>query len=210
MKKLFAILLLACLPAAVLAAGAPAGTTHEPVFVKLETSDGDVFLQLDAERAPKSVANFVQYVKDGHYDGTVFHRVIAGFMAQGGGYTTDFTEKETRAPIENESKNGLSNRRGTISMARTNDPHSATAQWFINLVDNPRLDGSEHRWGYAVFGEVVRGMEVLDGIAVIPTGPAGPFRSDVPFRPVVIKHAAVIEALPPAEKPAGPAGKTGA
>lgn len=172
------------------------------VLVKLTTTDGEVFLELDPGKAPKSVANFVQYVKDGHYDGTIFHRVIPGFMAQGGGFTADLEEKPTREPIQNESKNGLSNARGTIAMARTRDPHSATAQWYINLVDNPRLDGSEHHWGYAVFGKVVRGMDVIDSIAAIPTGPAGPFRSDVPFRPVIIKRAEIIDALPEQPAPA--------
>lgn len=192
--KTFATLLFTLIPLA--AIGAPTS----PTLVLLETTDGDIYLEMDAAKAPKTVENFVKYVKDGQYDGVIFHRVIPGFMAQGGGYTPDFKERDTREPIENESKNGLSNVRGTIAMARTNDPHSASAQWFINLVDNPRLDGAEFKWGYAVFGKVVRGMEVVDAIATIPTGPAGPFQSDVPFRPIVIKNASVVETLPSAEK----------
>ncbi len=175
--------------------------TAAPVYVKLETSDGDIFLELDPVKAPITVANFVEYVKEGHYDGTIFHRVIPGFMAQGGGYRRDLSEKTpSREPIQNESRNGLANLRGTIAMARTNDPHSARAQFFINLVDNSRLNGTDYRWGYAVFGKVVKGMEVVDAIAQIPTGPAGPFTSDVPFRPVEIRKASVLEALP-AEAP---------
>ncbi|HEX7046843.1 MAG TPA: peptidylprolyl isomerase [Gammaproteobacteria bacterium] len=205
MKRILALALLAFAPATALAGDAPAADTAaatEPVFVKLATSDGDIFLELDREKAPVTVANFVQYVKDGHFDGTIFHRVIPGFVAQGGGYTVDFTEKPTREPIQNESKNGLHNLRGTIAMARTPDPHSATSQWYINLVDNPKLNGSDFKWGYAVFGKVVRGMDVVDEIALVPTGPAGPFESDVPFRPVVVKQALIIDALPPEDAPA--------
>ncbi|MEM7284178.1 MAG: peptidylprolyl isomerase [Pseudomonadota bacterium] len=163
--------------------------------VEVDTTHGTFILQLDAENAPISTANFIQYVKDGHYTETAFHRVIAGFMAQGGGYDLDLQQKETRDPIENESKNGLSNLRGTISMARTNQPHSASAQFFINLVDNARLDGTEYTWGYAVFGKVVEGMEVLDDIAKIPTGPGpeGTFRSDVPQSAAFVKTMKVID-----------------
>lgn len=188
----FLVLLLAAL----MLLAPPAGLAAEPVYVKMQTSDGDIFLELNPEKAPKTVANFVQYVKDGHYDGTILHRVIPGFVAQGGGFTPDFKEKPTREPVENESKNGLSNLRGTIAMARTNEPHSATAQWYINLADNPRLDGKDYKFGYTVFGRVVEGMAVLDEIARIPTGPAGPFQSDVPFRPVVVEKAEVLEQLP--------------
>lgn len=171
----------------------------DPVYVKLEITDGDVYLSLNPLDAPETVANFVQYVKAGHYDGIVFHRVIPGFVAQAGGYTTDLEERKTREPVKNESRNGLSNRRGTIAMARGGDPHSAAAQWYINLSDNTRLDATEHRWGYTVFGKVVYGMQVIDEIAQIPTGPAGPFDSDVPFRPVVIKKATVVKELPTPE-----------
>lgn len=193
MKRMLA-LVFALLVSPTFAADAPAAGGR--MLVKLQTSDGDIFLALNPDKAPKSVANFLAYVKAGQYDGTIFHRVKPGFMAQGGGFTSDFKEKETREPIENESRNGLSNTRGTIAMARTNDPHSATAQWYINLVDNGYLDGTDYKWGYAVFGEVVRGMQVVDSIAEIPTGPAGPFQGDVPFRPVVIEKAEVVEALP--------------
>lgn len=202
MKRMLALALLTLAPALAFAGDAPAGDVAapaDPVFVKLATSDGDIFLELNREKAPITVANFVKYVEDGHYDGTIFHRVIPGFVAQGGGHTVDFEEKPTREPIQNESKNGLLNIRGTIAMARTSDPHSASAQWYINLVDNPRLNGSDFKWGYAVFGKVVRGMDVVDEIALIPTGPAGPFKSDVPFRPVIVEKAVVIDALPPEE-----------
>lgn len=191
MRTLLATLLF-CLP--LVASGADA-----PTLVHLQTTDGDIYLKMDEKHSPKTVANFVKYVQDGQYDGVIFHRIIPGFMAQGGGYTPDFKERETREPVENESKNGLTNARGTIAMARTNDPHSASAQWFINLVDNPRLDGKDYKWGYTVFGKVVRGMDVVDAMAEIPTGPAGPFQSDVPFRPIMIKKASVVDALP-AEK----------
>jgi cyclophilin family peptidyl-prolyl cis-trans isomerase len=150
-------------------------------------------LELDAARAPKSTVNFLRYVRDGHYDGTIFHRVITGFVAQGGGYDAEFAERETREPVQNESKNGLSNERGTIAMARTQDPHSATAQFYINLADNARLDGAEGRWGYTVFGRVVDGMDVVDAIAAVPTGPGGPFRSDVPQAPIVVREARVLD-----------------
>ena len=156
--------------------------------VKFVTSAGDIVVELDAAKSPKSVANFVQYVKAGHYDGTIFHRVIANFMIQGGGMTTDMKEKETRAPIALESKNGLTNQRGTIAMARTQDPNSATAQFFINVKDNDFLNQAQSRDGngYTVFGKVIEGMDVVDKIKVTPTGPG-----DVPVQPVVIKRATV-------------------
>ncbi len=156
--------------------------------VKLATSAGDIVVELDAAKSPKSVANFLQYVKAGHYDGTIFHRVIANFMIQGGGMTTDMKEKETRAPIGLESRNGLTNQRGTIAMARTSDPNSATAQFFINVKDNDFLNQANSRDGngYAVFGKVIEGMDVVDKIRVTPTGPG-----DVPLQQVVIKRATV-------------------
>lgn len=200
--KAFVILLLGAISIATAASPEEVPTPVDPVFVKLELTEGDIYLSLDRENAPQTVDNFVKYVVDGHYDGTILHRVIPGFVAQGGGFTTEFREKETREPIQNESKNGLSNRRGTVAMARTQDPHSARAQWYVNLADNTRLDGTEHRWGYTVFGRVVNGMEVFDEIARIPTGPAGPFGSDVPFRPVVVRKASVVKELPvPEEEP---------
>lgn len=156
--------------------------------VRLVTSAGDIVVELDAAKSPKSVANFVEYVKAGHYDGTIFHRVIENFMIQGGGMSADMKEKETRAPIPLESRNGLTNKRGTIAMARTSDPNSATAQFFINVKDNDFLNQAQSRDGngYAVFGKVVQGMDVVDKIRVTPTGPG-----DVPLQQVVIKKATV-------------------
>jgi peptidyl-prolyl cis-trans isomerase A (cyclophilin A) len=156
--------------------------------VKLATSAGDIVVELNAAKAPKTVENFVQYVKAGHYDGTVFHRVINNFMIQGGGMTADLKEKATRAPIPLEARNGLNNDRGTIAMARTPDPNSATAQFFINVKDNDFLNAarSPDGNGYAVFGKVVSGMDVVDKIRAVPTGPG-----DVPTTPVTIKKASL-------------------
>ena len=162
--------------------------------VTFETTHGSFAVALEPEAAPETVANFVQYVRDGHFDGTIFHRVISGFMIQGGGYTERYEQLKTRAPIENEAPNAPGNDRGTIAMARTADPHSATAQFFINVVDNDFLN---HRgknpqgWGYAAFGRVVDGMETVDRIAALKTGPGGPFPSDVPQEAVVISKATV-------------------
>ena len=165
--------------------------------VKLHTNPGDITLALDAEKAPKSVANFVAYVKDGHYNGTVFHRVIKGFMIQGGGFEPGekMNQKPTKAPIDNEANNGLKNERGAIAMARTNDPHSATAQFFINTVDNDFLNHTSptpQGWGYAVFGKVTEGMDVVDKIRSVRTGNRG-FHQDVPLEDVIIESAEVIE-----------------
>ena len=183
------------LPLLLLAFSAHAAEQRMPLFPKVAftTSAGNFVVQLDGRRAPLTVANFMKNVEDGHYDGTIFHRVISGFMAQAGGYDKDLTEKPTRNPVPNESGNGLSNLRGTIAMARTNDPHSATAQFFINLVDNQRLDPGAGRWGYAVFGEVIEGMDVIDQIAALETGPKGRFRSDVPKTDVIIRSARVVD-----------------
>ncbi|MEF7617458.1 peptidylprolyl isomerase [Aquincola sp. MAHUQ-54] len=158
--------------------------------VRLVTSMGTIVIELDAAKAPKTVANFVDYVKAGHYDGTVFHRVIDGFMIQGGGMDASLQEKPTRPPIPLESRNGLVNSRGTVAMARTMDPHSATAQFFINLKDNAFLDQANSRDGngYAVFGKVVSGMDVVDKIKAVPTSNKGPHQN-VPVQPVVIKQA---------------------
>ena len=160
--------------------------------VKLATSAGDIVIELDKAKAPKSVENFVQYVKDGHYNGTVFHRVIPNFMIQGGGMTADMVEKKTRASIPLESKNGLSNVRGSVAMARTNDPNSAPAQFFINVQDNPRLDAANARDGngYAVFGKVISGMDVVDKIRAVPTSSKG-MHDDVPMMPVTINKATI-------------------
>jgi len=169
-------------------------TTPEHSTVLMETSHGNFKLQLDAGKAPKTVANFIEYVKSGHYDGLAFHRVIADFMIQGGGYSADgYKERSTRAAIENECHNGLKNLRGTIAMARTNDPHSATSQFFVNHADNAFLDGGRAgQWGYAVFGKVIEGMDVVDKIAAMPTGRIRPFGQDVPIDPVTIIKASLV------------------
>lgn len=162
------------------------------IRAKIATSKGDIVVELDEAKAPATVANFLQYAADGHYDRTIVHRVVPGFVIQGGGYSRQFIERPTRDPVAYEGDNGLSNLRGTIAMARMTSPQSATAQWFINLVDNPELD---HRvtdlgpdYGYAVFGRVIEGMEVVDAIGAIPTGPGGPFESEVPVESVVIER----------------------
>ena len=159
-------------------------------MVTLTTSLGAIELQLDAGSAPDTVSNFIAYVEGGHYDGILFHRVIPNFMIQGGGMRAGLVENSTRAPIENEASNGLKNLRGTIAMARTQDPHSATAQFFINLKDNSFLDHTEKSsagWGYAVFGQVISGMEVVDQIASVETGSVG-HHQDVPIDEVIIEH----------------------
>lgn len=165
--------------------------------VVLHTNKGDIRIRLFRDKAPISTANFLKYVESGHYDGTVFHRVISSFMIQGGGFTQELEQKPTMDPIQNEANNGLSNKRGTIAMARTMAPHSATSQFFINVVDNDRLDyrgpASGRTWGYAVFGEVISGMEVVDDIRYIETGSGGPFRSDVPQEAAIIEKAEVIK-----------------
>jgi cyclophilin family peptidyl-prolyl cis-trans isomerase len=161
--------------------------------VRIDTTLGTFVVQLDRPRAPLTVANFLRYARRGFYNGTIFHRVIEGFVIQGGGYTANYKEKPTRKPIPNESGNGLSNTRGTIAMAREAAPHSATSQFYINLADNKSLDPQPSRWGYAVFGDVVEGMGVVNKIASVPTGPAGPFRSDAPQAPVVIEKVTILK-----------------
>ncbi|MCC5868207.1 MAG: peptidylprolyl isomerase [Gammaproteobacteria bacterium] len=161
--------------------------------VEVETSQGSFVVELDARRAPLTVRNFLGHVADGHYEGTVFHRVVQGFVIQGGGYTADFELKPTTHMVANESGNGLSNRRGTIAMARTPDPHSADAQFYVNLVDNVSLDPNPSRWGYAVFGAVISGMEVVDAIGHVATGAGGPFERDVPQAPVVIREVRLLD-----------------
>ena len=163
--------------------------------VLLKSNKGDITLSLDAVKAPKTVANFLQYVKSGHYDGTIFHRVIDNFMIQGGGMTAGLKEKASGAQIENEADNGLKNERGTVAMARTSDPHSASAQFFINVGDNDFLNHSAKNsqgWGYAVFGKVTDGLEVVDAIRKVKTGNAG-FHQDVPAEDVIIEKASVLE-----------------
>ena len=163
--------------------------------VELQTSMGRITLELYADKAPQSVENFLQYVKDGHYNGTVFHRIIPNFMIQGGGFTADFSQKKTRGPVRNEAANGLKNTLGTVAMARTPDPHSATAQFFINTADNAFLDftaPTQQGHGYSVFGKVVKGMEVVEKIAKVATGTKPP-HSDVPLKAVIIERATIIE-----------------
>ena len=167
----------------------------DKVMVEMTTSKGVIELELDAKNAPITVANFLEYVKSGHYDGTIFHRVIPGFVIQGGGLQSGMAEKATRTPIENEADNGLKNLTGAICMARTNEPHSATSQFFINLKDNSFLDHTEKSaegWGYAVFGRVTSGMDVVEAIAAVATGNAG-YHSDVPLEDIVLEKAVVSE-----------------
>ncbi len=163
-------------------------------MITLHTNYGDIVLELDFEKAPKTAANFKQYAEDGFYDGTIFHRVIDGFMIQGGGFTEDFTQKETREQIQNEADNGLQNLTGTVAMARTNDPHSATAQFFINVKDNSFLNHSgktANGWGYCVFGKVSDGMDVVNKIKGVKTGSKG-FHQDVPKEAVIIQKVTVV------------------
>jgi len=175
------------------AAGAPGALAADPQ-VDLKTNLGTIRLELYPAKAPKSVENFLKYVKDGHFNGTVFHRAIDNFMIQGGGFDKDYQQKKTRDPIQNEAKNGLKNDLGTIAMARTNAPHSASSQFFINGKNNDFLNSANAQdgWGYAVFGKVVSGMEVVMKIAKSPTGPGGPFPTDVPREMVLIESASLV------------------
>lgn len=188
--KLFANLLGIMIAGLALAQAAEA----QPVKIELATSMGVIVLELNADKAPKSVANFVEYVKSGHYDGTVFHRVIDGFMVQGGGFDKDMKQKPTRAPIQNEAANGLKNDLGTVAMARTADPHSASAQFFINIKNNDFLnfkEASPQGFGYAVFGKIVGGLDVVEKITKVTTGnTAG--HQNVPREPIVVQKARVL------------------
>jgi cyclophilin family peptidyl-prolyl cis-trans isomerase len=188
MKKLFTLLALSLISSLAFAA---------PVYVKLETNRGDIILELNQDKAPLSVENFVKYVNDGFYDGTIFHRVISNFMIQGGGFDEDLTRKTTRETIKNEAANGLKNNRGTIAMARLGAPHSASSQFFINVQDNPALDytGEDNgrTWGYAVFGKVINGMDVVDEIRFAQTGANPPFPGNFPIKTMRINKATVIE-----------------
>ena len=183
--------------------------TPDGAVIALETSMGTIQIGLYATKAPRSSRNVLNYVKTGFYNGTIFHRVIPGFMIQGGGMDAKMVEKPTGAPVRNEARNGLSNTRGSLAMARTNDPHSATAQFFINVRDNVKLDFgiSPDGWGYTVFGEVLSGMDVVDAIVGVPTTSMGVYQN-VPIKPVVITKARVISEPPPATPPA--ATKAGA
>jgi len=162
--------------------------------IHFKTNMGDIYLTLNSFRAPITVENFLDYVVSGHYDQTIFHRVIPGFVAQGGGYLQDFKQLNTNDRIINESGNGLSNVKGTIAMARENPPHSANSQFYINLVDNQKLDPRPDRWGYTVFGEVLYGMNLLNKFANMPTGSGGSFSNDVPLKPLIIEKARIMDA----------------
>jgi len=167
--------------------------------IELKTNMGTITLELYPDKAPKTVENFLQYVQDGHFKGTIFHRVIPTFMIQGGGFTVDYVQKKTRPPVQNEANNGLRNELGTVAMARTGDPHSATAQFFINHKNNDFLDHTAptaQGWGYTVFGKVVKGMDVVNRIAAVETGPVGPF-PHAPRKMVVIEDAKVVSAAKP-------------
>ena len=183
--------------AAAALAALPAAAQEAP-RVKFTTSAGDFVVEVYPDKAPKTVANFLQYVKDKHYDGTVFHRVIDNFMVQGGGYDATYAQKPTRPPVQHEgqealAKGGPRNVVGTLAMARTNDPHSASSQFFINVKDNAFLDPTPQKPGYTVFGRVVGGMDVINKMKAMPTGAGGPFPSDVPKTPIVIRSAEIVK-----------------
>ena len=172
--------------------GALPGLAAAGTQVRVTTNLGAFTIELEDERAPLTVANFLRYVREGQYAGTIFHRVIPSFVVQGGGLTPDFASKKAREPIPNEAGNGLVNIRGTVGLARTGAPHSGDAQFYVNLADNSDLNPLPTRWGYAVFGRVIDGMDVVDRIGVVPTGPMGPLKADVPQRMVVIERADVV------------------
>jgi cyclophilin family peptidyl-prolyl cis-trans isomerase len=197
MKLSLAVVAVLALGSVSLAAQAPtpAPAAKPNPRVTLDTSKGKIVVELFPDKAPLTVANFLQYVKSGFYDGVIFHRVIPDFMVQTGGFTPDMKQKPTKGQITNESKNGLSNERGTLSMARLSEPHTASSQFFINLKDNRSLDHSPRGWGYTVFGKVVEGMDVVDSIATVRTTTKGP-HGDVPVEAVTIKKAGVVAATP--------------
>lgn len=186
--RAFILLLLMSLPAAGFAQDRVPAHPH----IRIDTSEGTILLELDGRRAPLTVANFLSLVESGYYEGTIFHRVIPGFMAQAGGFTPNLKSKEPEGGIPNESGNGLRNMRGTIAMARTRDPHSGNAQFYINVADNRSLDPRPDSWGYAVFGYVMEGMDVVDKIVSVQTGPAGRFSSDVPVVPIIINEVSLV------------------
>jgi cyclophilin family peptidyl-prolyl cis-trans isomerase len=188
MIRIALVILALLVPSAVLAANP---------HVDLKTSSGTILIELYPDKAPKTVENFLQYVRDGHYDGTIFHRVIPGFMIQGGGFNADFKERATRAPIRNEAENAPKNTVGTLAMARTSDPHSATGQFFINVVDNSNLDfrfTTQEGYGYTVFGKVVKGMDVVERIVKVATGSGPAGHANVPLKPIIIESARVVDA----------------
>ncbi len=188
-------LLAGWIPALILGGVMTVQAASKPIFVKLATTQGDITLELYPDKAPATVANFVQYVKEGFYNGTLFHRVINGFMIQGGGFDAEMNHQRTRAPIQNEADNGLTNDAYTVAMARTPDPNSATAQFFVNVADNKMLNHTGKTvqgWGYAVFGKVVKGKDVVDKIKAVPTTTKG-LHQNVPVEPVVITKAEVVQ-----------------
>jgi len=192
--RVIACALLICTAFSAHSAPGDSGASHkEDPMVVMHTNLGDIKIEVFEDQAPKTAANFIQYVNDGFYAGTIFHRVIPGFVIQGGGFDESYKQKKTRDPIVNESDNGLDNDRGTLSMARTNDPNSATSQFFINLSDNAPLNAGRGRPGYAVFGKVTEGMDIVDKIAAVQTGSAGPFRQDAPQDMMVIESAEVVD-----------------
>jgi peptidyl-prolyl cis-trans isomerase A (cyclophilin A)/peptidyl-prolyl cis-trans isomerase B (cyclophilin B) len=189
----------------------PQTTPQQPPHVRVTTSMGDFVIELMPDRAPLTVANFLRYVREGYYTNTLFHRVIANFVIQGGGHdANDYKLKPVHEPVVNESGNGLQNKRGTVGLARGDVPHSGNAQFYVNLVDNPDLDPLPTRWGYAVFGKVVQGMDVVDRIGVTPTGAMGPFKGDAPLKPVVIQKVEIVDGsaasvnAPPVATPIAP------
>jgi cyclophilin family peptidyl-prolyl cis-trans isomerase len=182
-----------------LALAAPAHADPNP-RVRVSTNVGDFVIELRPDRAPFTVANFLKYVQDGQYTQTLFHRVIANFVIQGGGYSAvDHQLRPTHTAVVNESGNGLQNKRGTVGLARSDLPHSGNCQFYVNLVDNAELDPLPTRWGYTVFGRVIEGMDVLDRIGVMPTGSVGPFKSDAPLKPVIIQKIELLDAGAPAQ-----------
>lgn len=193
--SLAAVVAVLALGSVSLAAQTPAPAAKPNPQVTLDTSKGKIVVELFPDKAPLSVANFLQYVKSGFYDGVIFHRVIPSFMVQTGGFTPDMKQKPTKGQVSNESKNGLSNERGTLAMARLSEPHTASSQFFVNLKDNRSLDHSPRGWGYTVFGRVVEGMDVVDAIATVRTTTKGP-HGNVPVESVTIKKASVVAVTP--------------
>jgi peptidyl-prolyl cis-trans isomerase A (cyclophilin A) len=180
-----------------------AAAAAEPERVRVVTNQGAFVVQLERDRAPLTVENFLTYVRAGHYTNTLFHRVIANFVIQGGGVSPDYKAKPVNKPIANESGNGLKNLRGTVGLARASGPHTGDCQFYVNIADNADLDPLPTRWGYAVFGRIVEGIDVIDRISVAPTGPMGPFKGDAPVEPVVIEKIEIV-----ATAPVAPAGET--
>lgn len=191
--RLYGLSRLLALTAALSLGFASIASAQSPPRVRVDTTMGSFVVELETQRAPLTVANFLEYVKAGHYTDTIFHRVIGNFVIQGGGYDTNNIEKPTNNGVPNESGNGLSNRRGTVGLARTGAPHSGTAQFYVNLADNAALDPQPSRWGYTVFGHVVEGMNVVDDIGAVATGNVGPFETDAPLQPIVIKKVELLQ-----------------